>query len=1398
MSILSTLRLTKRAKSKVGQIQIQPIKDSMRNLKDAAKKNNSASTSHHMLPVIEQKVPGLNAIVLRDNNIDNNAAQSMANIIKSMKADPATVIPVLPTSALNRLSLTPSKKIDRGSSSTDELILTTRRFEPYEQLLGISQERPELIMMMQFLPLFDESVQSSFLDIADRAEDAGYYSFMTDAGMFFDAQLVTKILRKTNSLFSVRTLRDKNSAFHDDVNKNKSKFQQTVTTLDQVATFLQNVLRKSDMLKQQFDLRNGIFDVKVQKFIRDYVAKFSQFASSDVSAPTLNFARDHLPLSINFVDALSSFGFVDKNVRENFSSTKIWMQLMLEYKHMLLDYSLEFVDLDVTTQRIDNNAISITDHASTKYFDFKGTLPRDALSIVEIMSTTNKSQLRSLLTMTKNMFSSMYERGTSFKSPEARIATLINLFAREYKYSAGLQKTEVLRPLAEYYRYGVSSVGNEALFDNVIGVFGNNITEFPAIETNSLTNLAQHQPATNVAVTTFESKYLETDSSVLTPGAAYYVDDVYRIRDKEFNVTHLKEFSNTFHKAYDNFAVFVRGMKIGDVVDVDPRKPIKTAAALTSASTLMKMILDVFVDRNTGKTKKDVVNDRLAAVYATASVDSTLRAALFLYTINKIGRAYNNNIPVYQAQLTDDNTSMIEALISRIITAINSATKSSAPRLPASANKRSGTIEHVDMPSLSVKVALNKGTYVTNAVEELMSRFLSAFQEAGAFVSNYSRFGGYLDTIVMMSIFDAIISVINRYGNQVLAGSRNIIQKNHRETVYVINKTDAIYLTQINDLQSRLDSELAKIQQTTYVILNALKRLADSADEFVNFLQQPDSKAILQNIDTVINDQNMLQYVFDRQQIMLFTAAARDLLRKLNSVKTMRTTYKKYVGPDVDGDGDFDADDEIKILDNWPVASQLRNIIYAVLSDKEFATSKAFNKKILTVGIPLGFVRTFKQKTSVEYAQEQLTNAKQNDIVTLNVYKVDLLNQDIVYKPLKFLFEMSRFPVRDDMFYRDIEHTANMSDAIAAIPMRDLAEAIEENTNDQIGYWDPAQRASLEKKLAFSTKSYDFLTLQDKNNLARNHVLSYLLEVYINVMTGMSTSDIRFSLKDSPPLTSKELVTLLVDHQVQEVVNFVPPIDAGKFRQKISSSKFKTVLAKAKKPSVTAGKIFVQTVAAKLRTSEANTNQHIFLQRPTLTTASGIAGKAASLLQQTKATKVPTRPTLPRAAQRNLPSLSRTISQSIDSSKSAAMIQSLKSINEFIHTLSTLSDSLAVQHRLLVPKQFDRVFNVIIDPDDFEIDFDQTLAGENGIQTLQALIERGDIEATPTSPDAKRQFEISMLCDDAFKTYSTYKNSSEILNNFKFRDRDRSQGDASFEKYFVTIESLDEDENRRM
>jgi|SRR6478609_5686259 len=1253
---------------------------------------------------------------------------------------------------------------------TDRLVVTSKKFEPYEQLTGIAHERPEIVMLTNFLPLFTKNIGSGQQSFANQVENSGIYSDMTDAGRFVDTHLQARNLRQINVTQALRGLRSQYPFIADSFTTRRRSFESNVDSLRDQANFLLELVRSLERLKSQLDLRDDIHTVDPSAVVNYHYLNFTKLNSVLTSNVLFDLVRRYLPVTYSIPDTLVRLGYNSDIVRHKFSSTKIWLQFLLEMSDMLKYHSSEFIDIDTVTQRNDTNATRIV-RKTVPHFGLSQKLP--ALPPLDELSTIKPNQINKAVSTISQAYSVLYQN-VHFKSQEAQIAALTNLISKEFRYSHGMSQRDVQDALSSGFNYQVSPSDNVGVFESIVGKFGNNISDFPATQTNSLANIAQRQTTSGAAVLTFESKYVDGDTGTLTPGGTYYVDSVLDGANAiGFNTANLDEGGDLFEKAFNSFSIVVNGMNLLGVRTYDPydRTQSQFSSILSSPSDFIQTSMKNLLDPKTGNTLPAVLNDNLGSVYNFAATNPHVKSALFIYTIAKITRSYFPiiSLPFFNLNsLSSDNTPLTDALIKDIVSEIEKSipqmlvtNKPQPPRLSAP-GKLSST-----MSSDVMTASFKQGTVLTKFVEGLMQQILSSFRtNDSAMVDGRTRFSGDLDTSIMMAVFDTIIQMVSCYNDQKLV-STNYIRS---VLTFNITKTTTNHKASASDLTTRMEKEVALNHKLIYTAMNTLQKLSGAFKNYSNYLKSPPAISKLNELVTIINNPDLVKMLMSEQQIMLLASTVHDLNDRISQRDALPDNG------DVDGDGDFDADDELKILDDSVVSPRLRNAVYSTFGTDDFASKKGYNKKIITVGIPLGFTRRLKQRVSLNNLKKSTFIDKQSDIVSVVVYKVDLENSDIIYKPKRMLFELSRFPVRNDHWFLQIPERPSMSDIAHAIPTRDFGQS--QATATEITYWSlNTDDINNGRKAAFADETYDFLTQQEKNEIINNHVMSYMLEVYAKLTTGIDLGDHHFDLVEQDKPMDIDFTKTLTEHYVAYTTNLFTV-------QNVSSPETH---------APTGGVLFSTTSPRKVGYTPSKTTSPKASTYPQLSNASGIAGSIGPSTQFSKIQAQPIVKTL--AAQQSIGTLESNLS-SVSHRNIPVMLHGLRTISNLTHMVTPLADPVAVSKRIVSPKTFDRVFNVIVDPDEFEIDYDKTVQTPQGTAALKQMILKGDIIPATENYTSRNMVRFAMLNLNNYPSGRPFVQGRAAPNHaaFRFRDRDKNQGDLTFEKYFVTIETYGEDQ----
>lgn len=1273
---------------------------------------------------------------------------------------------IMPVKALN---LDASRVVDPRLNQG--FVSTTTKFQPYESLTGVSHERPEVVMLTNFQPLFNRDASHAAPHFINSFEATGQQQFMTDAGKYMDAQFQMRNLRTFNMQQYLGNLKSTYPYLKVTFEQRTSDFVAAVDNLKGEASFLLNLVRVLGEQKRQLDLRHDLYQVKPNE-IAEYITNnyaVDRIRNAQRGPDVLSsLVQTGQKARYNCVDCLVDVGFDADSVRNTFSSTKIWAQMMIELKAMLRNHSLKFLDVPLTYYRNDRNATTIN-QPSVKRFDLADNLPQlPSMDELIKLQLGNASKSIGLL---QPVFTSIYQN-VFFKNEEARLAALAHLLCREYRYSAGLGLESVQTRLQNFYNYQVAEVGNQSVFDALLGRFGNNITDLPAATDASLGTLAQFQ-AGQVGVLTFESKYIEGDTGTLSPGGEYYFDRILEDTDgQRFDTSGIDALSKRLQDHVDNFTILSDQMNMLSIPVYTARRAgmigkIVDQHFLTNAGEIIHEMSDGLINPRTGAAHTYQTNDRLGAVFSQAKKDNRVKTILFLYTLARISRTYTNNVPFLSSASRGDNTPLVDYLIDQLVNALEGSVPESRSTIQLlSARGLDRGLNTSSMTRDSIKHSLKSGTQTTRLIEHFMSGVIAQFRNRSKALSGtHTRYSGYLDTVVMMLAFDFAIGMVARYSNQQLVGvHRGLTKFAQGQATFAISQTSTNHRSSFEELTQRVAAEENLTRQMVLTVLNTMRNLGGSLKGISNYLNSGEATSKLREIFTSVgNDPVKLRLLLNEQQIMLLASTTDSLVTAASKQSFQQNDSYK--------DNGSRENHQVALLDESDIPPEMRQALMGYFGSGDFASVRGNNKRIMTVGVPLGFAERLKQKVNIRKANKNSFHAKQNDIVYVTVYKVDMQNGDIVYKPVRFMFELSRFPTRfTTKHWLPMPAKPTINDIVNAIPTQCFDSNPAAGTSNGIASGIEYASTTIARssglrsaRSAFGDETYSFLTSRQKAEILHNHVVSQLLEVYVKLMTGVNVAEHTFYMSESPDHVEAAMIQTLTEHSLAHMA------------ERINSQKATVTSQKA--PPVK-GVLFGK-IAKSL----------------TLTNASGIAGtvSSAALFRNVQGT------TAPKSLEQQ--QVNTNIGAHLDAlghQHVPMAAEQLRTINSFSNALSTLSSIDALNHKILGPKDFDRVFNIIVDPRDFEIDVNKTMETPHGRQALDLLLQHGDVvPSDPYSAGGSQWFNQQMQSLAAENSLGRSFPQGRLpgnINNFRYRDRDKNQGDLIADKYFVTIETYDEEE----
>lgn len=391
---------------------------------------------------------------------------------------------------------------------------------------------------------------------------------------------------------------------------------------------------------------------------------------------------------------------------------------------------------------------------------------------------------------------------------------------------------------------------------------------------------------------------------------------------------------------------------------------------------------------------------------------------------------------------------------------------------------------------------------------------------------------------------------------------------------------------------------------------------------------------------------------------------------------------------------------DLVLFDDFLLSSDVKKILYEFFSDQKYLVNRAFNSRIISVGIPQGFHRFLREKVSLSNVSQRTIAEKESDIIKMNVYKVDVRYQNLVFKPQTFLFELSRFVSKDYSSYSAVKEGASERDISFGIPMRDYSIITDKSTEST------ALEFGRPDIPLYTSPEYDFLSVEEKDQLVVNHVRSHMLELYMKLLTGFSVNEIDFPVNDDS-ISISSMSPIIVNRLIDETL--------------INSSDNPKPLGNIK------------------NVITANRSVNISAQIAATTTVPNKSTFAVEIKNNPRIT-----------------AFFRTQNKVIIDAKKNR----------------TLYSDIGIEaKKILKPKMFDRVFNVFVDPDDFEIDQQETIRTDSGKDMLESLFSSGKVvEIVGQSTQRSTQVNFS--------------------SQLKIIDKNPQENDAIFEKYFVTLETV--------
>lgn len=281
----------------------------------------------------------------------------------------------------------------------------------------------------------------------------------------------------------------------------------------------------------------------------------------------------------------------------------------------------------------------------------------------------------------------------------------------------------------------------------------------------------------------------------------------------------------------------------------------------------------------------------------------------------------------------------------------------------------------------------------------------------------------------------------------------------------------------LNSIAFKLFQEDFSLACVFHILLTVKRRLRSALDLANNYFTRQTLTSLATLNATDISDiaQNLVP------------AQVRLLLRQ-------RDAYVQQLTPNSQG---------LQFIPSTPTDVGARNALLSLLTRSAFRETQdaAFRYRLLTVGIPSGF-----SKNLVERINGNTINSttfqrnKAYDVITVNVYKRSLEYPQLIFKPRKFIFDLSLFS--NGYTNLRVQAKENFDRVLQRVTLLD--------------YQNFTQPTTVTMENVVNNEKYGFI--QDpalRRAMVENHILSDLFTAYIQFLTTMRMDESTFVNQES-------------------------------------------------------------------------------------------------------------------------------------------------------------------------------------------------------------------------------------------------------------------------------------------
>ena len=1105
---------------------------------------------------------------------------------------------------------------------------------------GINSQQPEILALFDFEPAF-----------SDQGE--------LPLGKLLKIQIDALKIKSQNINDLIAKLKE-NSQTKPLIERIEARQTEELNKINEDINFLRNLLFNLTKIKDAFLIKGN--EIKIAQEI-SRIRNITDL--SQIRTP-----KDILIQSLGF----SNEGYI------NFLNSKIIAQLLKDLMVSILEYSPTLF-VGSLNREIDINPINIIEshNLTAGRFQFRvGSLTGIRSGVSNIVDWVDNDNLSSKLP----------------GEPEDKIVLLTLLASKEFSVSAGLTSSGNI----------LENFGNppksKLAFFSVFGDMGDTVLSKVFGENSVASNLRTEDTNGNV-ILPFEKKFIDENNKTYIPGTLFYVDNIIKNRENILNTEPLNNFSRRFNAIVsDAKRLLDRTITLDGVEDESVKNTLTPKGFITKILNSILSLVKInapWVSAENAYVPLTQFSINLAILNEMISDIEFKKLYFQLVLIRGLELHFRNENGFYKELLdgglnteeintrfgTRDSLTLegtVRNIIKKIKTKIEEKVGLESARLVESDFQRNFLRADTIITEISKLLKTFDETSKILATTEVL------FSENNASTSTYfkenaqTKFNSINGIHLTWIIFEIYTSILNElFSSQLknpfrdntlaetdlveLTASINALKLFFNEEDIEFNRTELVSekLGFINRILNRVDGQTKLIKDIMNIFLAINRRIKTSKEEMLNLFSN--NQEIINKIETIRNEEGGQEKLFSLSSSQISISQA--MFEDFNSSRENLSS---------------------PFLDQTELLPKQKAIFFDLLNLDKFKIKKAFNAKIISIGLGAGFLESLQTRLDRFIVGKSLSvfeeeEGKEKDIIKINIYKQDLEFEDIIFKPIPFIFELSRFVTKDSF---DIN-----SNNIFDIKSKNFT-------------FDGAHPRIETLRNVLNNDAYSFLTTQQKEQMFENHLINHFLEIYLKLLTGAKLNEKEFYLNDGvfETLSDDELID-----QINQLINVHISSIADR----------KLTLEELKRKNENVGRLI-----------ERIGNNEI----------------TSGIIEQLKVSV-----------------------EDIGKSKSLEIGEDLKNFLRIFSHRSILFGAGEMRRKITSPKMFERIFNILIDPDDFEIDVNKTLATESGKQLLDFSLNQNKIESSEN--DAGQR-------------------------TLKFKERNLNENSSEFLRFFVTVEQLPE------